>query len=71
MSNPTVVLNTAEEILSLAVWFDRRCLANLAQTIDLSLDCRDRNRASRRSPRDTRRYGCLGAGGPATCRAND
>ena len=43
MSHPTVVLVTVVAILSLVVWFDRRCLADLAQTSDRELRHFDRN----------------------------
>jgi hypothetical protein len=43
MSNVTVVLITAVAILSLVVWFDRRCLVDLARTSDLELRYFDRN----------------------------
>ena len=42
MSNPTVVLITAVAMLSLVVWFDRRCLADLAGTSDRELRHFDR-----------------------------
>ena len=43
MSDTTVVLVTAVVILSTVVWFDRRCLADLAQTGDRELRYFDRN----------------------------
>ena len=43
-SNLTVALITAVAIMSMVVWFDRRCLADLAQTSDRSL--RDFNRST-------------------------
>jgi undecaprenyl pyrophosphate phosphatase UppP len=42
MSNTTVVLITAAAILSVVVWFDRRLLADLAQTSDRELHHFDR-----------------------------
>ncbi|WP_146605829.1 hypothetical protein [Micromonospora craterilacus] len=39
----TLVLITAAAILSLVVWFDRRCLADLAQTSDHQLRYFDRS----------------------------
>lgn len=41
--NPTVLLITAVAILSLVVWFDRWCLADLAHTSDRELRHFDRN----------------------------
>ena len=43
MNNMAVVLLTAVVILSVVVWFDRRCLADLAQTSDRELRHFDRN----------------------------
>ena len=43
MNNLTVVLLTVVAILSVVVWFDRRCLADLAQTSDRELRHFDRN----------------------------
>jgi hypothetical protein len=43
MNNPTVVLITAVAILSVVVWCDRRCLADLANTSDRELRHFDRN----------------------------
>jgi hypothetical protein len=43
MSSVTVVIITAVAILSLVVWFDGRCLADLAQTSDRELRYFDRN----------------------------
>ncbi len=37
MSNLTVALITAVVVLSVVVWFDRRCLADLAGTSDHDL----------------------------------
>jgi hypothetical protein len=37
MSDSTVVLITVAVILTVVVWFDRRCLADLAQTSDREL----------------------------------
>jgi hypothetical protein len=42
MSDTTVVLVTAVVILSAVVWFDRRCLADLARTGDRELRYFDR-----------------------------
>ncbi|WP_432825095.1 hypothetical protein [Dactylosporangium sp. CA-092794] len=41
--NLTVVLITVAVMLSVVVWFDRRCLADLAQTDDGELRHFDRN----------------------------
>jgi hypothetical protein len=43
MSNPTVILITVVAMLSLVVWFDWRCLADLARTSDRELRYFDRN----------------------------
>jgi undecaprenyl pyrophosphate phosphatase UppP len=43
MTNLAVVLLTAGTILSVVVWFDRRCLADLAHTSDRELRHFDRN----------------------------
>ena len=43
MNNLTVVLITVVAILSVVVWFDRRCLADLAHTSDRELRYFDRN----------------------------
>ena len=43
MSNAAVVLITAMAILSVVVWFDRRCLADLARTSDRELRYFDRH----------------------------
>jgi hypothetical protein len=43
MSNLAVVLLTAGAILSAVLWFDRRCLADLARTSDRELRHFDRN----------------------------
>ncbi|GIG85980.1 hypothetical protein [Plantactinospora endophytica] len=43
MNDLTVVLITAVVILSVVVWFDRRLLADLAQTSDRELRHFDRN----------------------------
>jgi hypothetical protein len=43
MSNLTVVLVTAAVLLSAVVWFDSRCLADLAQTNDRELHYLNRN----------------------------
>ncbi|WP_433531109.1 hypothetical protein ACQPYA_03020 [Micromonospora sp. CA-263727] len=42
-SNGTLVLITAAVILGVVVWFDRRCLADLARTSDYELRYFDRN----------------------------
>lgn len=43
MNNLAVVLITVGALMSLVVWFDRRCLADLAQTSDRELRYFDRN----------------------------
>jgi hypothetical protein len=43
MNNVTVVLITVVALLGLVVWFDSRCLADLAQTSDRELHHFDRN----------------------------
>lgn len=43
MNSLTVALVTAVVILSVVVWFDRRCLADLAQTSDWELHHFNRN----------------------------
>jgi hypothetical protein len=43
MNNATVVLITVVTILSVVVWFDRRCLADLARTSDRQLRYFNRN----------------------------
>jgi hypothetical protein len=43
MSSVTVVIITVVAILSMVVWFDGRCLADLAQTSDRELRYFDRN----------------------------
>jgi len=43
MNSLTVALVTAVAILSVVVWFDRRCLADLAQTSDRDLRHFDRS----------------------------
>jgi hypothetical protein len=43
MSSVTVAVITAVAILGVVVWFDRRCLADLAQTSDRELRYFDRN----------------------------
>ncbi|MFB9183468.1 hypothetical protein ACFFX1_35520 [Dactylosporangium sucinum] len=42
MNNLTVALVTVVVIMSVVVWFDRRCLADLAQTPDSALRVFDR-----------------------------
>jgi hypothetical protein len=42
-TNATVVLITAVVLMSFVVWFDRRCLADLARTSDRDLRYFDRN----------------------------
>jgi hypothetical protein len=43
MNTMTVALITAVAIMSLVVWFDRRCLADLTQTSDRDLRHFNRN----------------------------
>ncbi|OLB67131.1 MAG: hypothetical protein AUI10_00895 [Actinobacteria bacterium 13_2_20CM_2_72_6] len=43
MNTLTVALITMVAILSVVVWFDRRCLADLARTSDRDLRYLDRN----------------------------
>jgi hypothetical protein len=43
MNNVTVVLVTVVAIMIVVVWFDRRCLADLAQTRDWDLRYFNRN----------------------------
>jgi hypothetical protein len=42
-TNVTVALITVVAIMSVVVWFDRRLLADLAQTSDRDLHCFNRN----------------------------
>jgi hypothetical protein len=43
MDNVTVVLVTVVALMAAVVWFDARCLADLAQTSDLELRHFNRN----------------------------
>jgi len=43
MNNPTIILITVVALMSVVVWFDRRCLADLARTSDRDLRYFDRN----------------------------
>jgi hypothetical protein len=43
MHNTTVVLITVVAIMTVVVWFDRRCMADLAQTSDRELHYFNRN----------------------------
>jgi len=43
MNNLTVVLVTIVAIMTVVVWFDRRCLADLARTSDRDLRYLNRN----------------------------
>jgi hypothetical protein len=43
MNNMTVVLITVVAIMTVVIWFDRRCLADLAQTSDRDLYYFNRN----------------------------
>jgi hypothetical protein len=43
MNSATVVLVTVVALMSVVVWFDRRCLADLARTSDRDLRYLNRN----------------------------
>lgn len=43
MNNATVILVTVVALMSVVVWFDRRCLADLARTSDRDLRYFNRN----------------------------